>query len=88
MLVAGISVHLIYAAGAFFTGGILKGATGAGAPIIAIPILTFLFDVPTAVASFTLPNLLSNLWQGWHFRKSQTTGSFAWIPDFWKGCIY
>ena len=82
MVVAGFSVHLIYAAGAFFTGGILKGATGAGAPIIAIPILTFLFDVPTAVASFTLPNLLSNLWQGWHFRKSQTTGSFAWIYGF------
>ena len=74
MVVAGFSVHLIYAAGAFFTGGILKGATGAGAPIIAIPILTFLFDVPTAVASFTLPNLLSNLWQGVAFSQKPNDG--------------
>ena len=39
-------------------GGILKGATGAGAPLVAVPALALLFDVPTAIAIFSLPNLL------------------------------
>lgn len=53
---------------ALFVGGILKGATGAGAPIIGVPILAMLFNVPTAVALFTIPNLLTNISQGWQFR--------------------
>ena len=36
---------------AFYFGGVLKGATGAGAPIIAIPIISLLYDVPTAVVA-------------------------------------
>ena len=56
---------------AFFSlglGGVLKGATGAGAPLIAVPALAVLFDVPTAIAIFSLPNFFSNAWQGWSFR--------------------
>ena len=63
---------------AFYFGGVLKGATGAGAPIIAIPIISLLYDVPTAVAAFTIPNFLSNVWQSWKFRSHQITGMFAW----------
>jgi uncharacterized membrane protein YfcA len=33
-------------------GGILKGTTGAGAPLVAVPALALLFDVPTAIAIF------------------------------------
>ena len=33
-------------------GGILKSTTGAGSPIIAVPSLSILFDVPTAIAIF------------------------------------
>jgi len=59
-------------------GGVLKGATGAGAPIIAVPILAMFYDVPLAVAIFTLPNLLSNTWQGWRFRAHQVSRSLTW----------
>ena len=59
-------------------GGILKGATGAGAPLVAVPALALLFDVPTAIAIFSLPNLLSNAWQGWSFRKSQKSRRLVW----------
>ena len=59
-------------------GGILKGATGAGAPIIAVPALTILFDVPTAIAIFSLPNLLVNIWQGWTFRREQRSKMLVW----------
>ncbi|WP_375262556.1 sulfite exporter TauE/SafE family protein [Palleronia sp.] len=50
-------------------GGILKGATGAGAPVLAVPLLAMLYDVRLAVALLTLPNLVSNVWQGWSYRR-------------------
>ena len=54
-------------------GGVLKGATGAGAPILAVPLLAIFYDVPTAVALFTFPNLLSNAWQGWTYRADRAS---------------
>lgn len=72
-------VNIVCLVLAFYFGGVIKGATGAGAPIIAIPIISLLYDVPTAVAAFTVPNFLSNVWQSWKFRSHQVTGSFAWI---------
>lgn len=59
---------------AFGLGGILKGATGAGAPIIAVPVMTIFFGAPFAVAVFAIPNLVTNIWQGWSFRKHALTG--------------
>lgn len=59
-------------------GGVLKGATGAGSPIIGVPLLAMLYDVPTAVAIFTLPNLLSNIWQAWQFRASRAPPALTW----------
>jgi uncharacterized membrane protein YfcA len=59
-------------------GGVLKGATGAGAPILAVPLLAMFYDVPLAVALFTLPNLFSNIWQGWRFREHQVNPALTW----------
>ncbi|MCB1438992.1 MAG: sulfite exporter TauE/SafE family protein [Nitratireductor sp.] len=59
-------------------GGILKGATGAGAPIIAVPVMAIWFGVPTAVAIFAVPNLLANVWQAWHFRAERLPPRFTW----------
>ncbi len=69
---------VIFATVGLAMGGILKGATGAGSPIIAVPILALIYDVPTAVAIFTLPNLLSNLWQGWAYRAAQISPRFVY----------
>lgn len=52
-------------------GGVLKGATGAGAPLIAVPVMVIYFDVPLAVTVFAVPNLLANVWQSWIYRKEQ-----------------
>jgi uncharacterized membrane protein YfcA len=66
---------------AFALGGVLKGATGAGAPVVAVPVLAALFGVQFAVAVFVVPNLLTNIWQVWQYRKSllpwQFVGPFA-----------
>ncbi|MFN7003447.1 MAG: sulfite exporter TauE/SafE family protein [Roseinatronobacter sp.] len=53
---------------AILLGGVMKGAIGAGVPVIAAPALTMLFNVQTAVAILVVPNLLSNLWQAWQYR--------------------
>ena len=70
---------LVLAGLALAAGGVLKGAIGAGSPIIAVPILALLYDVPFAVAIFTLPNLISNLWQGWTFRMHRSKGRFIML---------
>ncbi len=55
---------------AFALGGILKGATGAGAPIITIPVIAAFYDVRIAVIIMVLPNLLINVVQLYQFRKT------------------
>ena len=59
---------LFLGATAFALGGLLKGATGAGAPLLAVPLLAVLYDIQLAVALFTLPSLVPNIWQGWAYR--------------------
>lgn len=58
-------------------GGILKGAIGAGSPLIAVPILALLVDVPFAVAVFVMPNIISNAIQAWRFRAHIHDHKFA-----------
>jgi len=57
-------------------GGLLKGATGAGAPIIAVPVMALYFGAPVAVAVFAVPNLFGNVWQAWRFRHRQLPSRF------------
>lgn len=58
-------------------GGLLKGATGAGAPVIAVPVIAAFFDVRLAVAIMVVPNLITNLWQIRQFRSNRLSGNFA-----------
>ncbi|MEO1103428.1 MAG: sulfite exporter TauE/SafE family protein [Pseudomonadota bacterium] len=72
-------VGLLLGALGLAVGGILKGATGAGAPLLAVPILAVLYDVPFAVAVLTFPSLFSNAWQSWRFRAFQEDKVFVWV---------
>ena len=58
-------------------GGVLKGATGAGAPIVAVPIMAMAYDVRFAVTVMIMPNLLSNLWQAWLYRAALQDRGFV-----------
>lgn len=51
-------------------GGMVKGATGAGAPVLAVPAMAMLYDVKLAVVIMMVPNLLTNIWQWWQYRDS------------------
>lgn len=50
-------------------GGVVKGALGAGLPVVAIPVLATFFDVRFAIAILALPTLVTNFWQVWQFRE-------------------
>jgi len=52
-------------------------STGAGAPIIAVPVIALQYDVPLAVATFIVPNLVSNFWQAWSYRKERLPNAFT-----------
>jgi uncharacterized protein len=58
-------------------GGVLKGATGAGAPILAVPAIAAMFDVRFAIVVMCMPNLLTNLWQAWRFRENLPPRAFT-----------
>ena len=55
---------------AFAIGGVINGATGAGAPLIAVPVMTSFFDIRFAVAVCVLPNLITNVYQGLSYRRA------------------
>jgi uncharacterized membrane protein YfcA len=48
---------------AFLMGGFIKGLSGLGMPMVALPILSLYFSVPQAVALTMVPILVSNGWQ-------------------------
>ncbi len=52
-------------------GGLLKGATGMGTPVVAVPALAAYFDVPFAIAILVVPNLATNGWQIFQHRDER-----------------
>jgi Predicted permeases len=60
-----VTVTLALGLGAF-----VKGATGAGAPLIAVPIMSSFHDVTFAVVVMVLPNLALNISQTWSYRQN------------------
>lgn len=68
---------LLFIAMAFAIGGILKGATGAGAPVVAVPVLAIIYNVQIAVALFVVPNIVTNLIQLFQYRNSDKKKKFS-----------
>ncbi|MBL6429790.1 MULTISPECIES: sulfite exporter TauE/SafE family protein [Maritimibacter] len=62
---------------AFAAGGIVKGATGAGAPLFAVPLMAMQRDIQFAVAVFVLANIVPNLWQFLQYRRALEAPRFA-----------
>jgi len=58
-------------------GGVLKGATGAGVPVIAVPVIAAFVDVRFAVMIMVMSNLLTNARQIWTFRETRVPEGFA-----------
>ena len=63
---------------AFALGGILKGATGAGTPVVAIPVMAAFLDVRLAVVLMVLPNFVTNFWQVYQYWNDKLGPTFWW----------
>lgn len=60
-----------------FLGAVLKGATGAGLPIIAIPAIAAIYDVRVAVVILVIPNFVTNIYQIVKYRAHNLPNNFA-----------
>jgi uncharacterized membrane protein YfcA len=73
------------AAFAIFLGGLIKGAVGLGAPLVAVPVLAAIYGVKTAIAVMTVPLIVSNIWQIWTYRA--TVEGRSMLKLLLLGCI-
>jgi hypothetical protein len=67
---------------ALFAGATVKGVVGLGLPLIAVPFMTLIVSLPTAVAILTLPIIIANIWQG-----LQTGLALPIIRRFWPAAL-
>lgn len=66
-------------------GAIVKGATGMGLPLVALPVLTAVFGLQHAVGLMTIPLIVTNAWQVWRFRGAAQGPRLAFMPLFLVG---
>jgi len=59
------ALTLVFGGLAFFAGGAVKGVMGIGLPLILVPLLATVFDLPTAVAVMVVPVMATNLLQAY-----------------------
>ena len=62
--------ELVTVAVALGLGGFVKGATVAGAPLIAVPVMAAFHDVTFAILVMVIPNIVMNVSQVWTYRRS------------------
>ena len=72
----------LFMAAALAAGALVKGATGMGLPLIALPALTAVFGLQHAVVVMLLPQLVTNLWQLWLCRVEARSPRLAFLPLF------
>jgi len=63
-------IPAIIAALSIFSGGLMKGVLGIGAPLVTVPVLAHVYDVPTALAVMTVSLGVSSAWQAWEHRRA------------------
>ena len=65
-------------AAAFVVGGVVKGVISVGLPLVGLPLLTMVVDVPSAVSLLLVPVLVSNMVQA-----LEGPGTLALLRRFW-----
>lgn len=60
-------------------GSIVKGATGIGLPLIAVPFMATLLGLHHAIAVMIVPVLVSNIWQLAEFRAQRSDGRLGFL---------
>lgn len=66
-LLSGADAWVIWAVcAALLAGGIVKGVSGLGLPLVAAPVLANFIPVPQAIALLTVPSIVTSIWQVVH----------------------
>ena len=60
---------VLYITAAMAVGAFIKGATGAGLPQIAIPVMAAFMGVEAAVVIMAIPGIITNAWLLWNYRS-------------------
>ncbi|KQX38698.1 hypothetical protein ASD04_08570 [Devosia sp. Root436] len=72
---------------ALTAGAVVKGATGMGLPLVALPVLTAAFGLQHAVGLMTIPLIVTNAWQVWRFRAEAGSPRLSFMPLFLVGGV-
>ncbi len=67
---------------ALAAGAIVKGATGMGLPLIALPVLATFFGLQHAVGIMAITQILTNSMQIWQFRGARREERMRFLPWF------
>jgi uncharacterized membrane protein YfcA len=70
---------LLFATLGLGLGGVVKGVTGMGLPLIGITVLATFLGVPHAIAILVVPTLVTNAWQLWSYRRSWQSGQMPFL---------
>jgi uncharacterized membrane protein YfcA len=65
-------LELFLIVGAFVFGGLCKGISGVGVPIIAVPVIASVTDITLAIILIAIPSVVPNFYQVWKFKASWT----------------
>ena len=64
--------ELLIIIGAFVFGGLCKGISGVGVPIIAVPVIASVTDITLAIILIAIPSVVPNFYQVWKHREPWT----------------
>jgi uncharacterized membrane protein YfcA len=62
-------------------GAVAKGVTGFGLPLVAVPILSGIFGVESAVVVMVIPTFVTNGWLLWEHRREAPV-AWLYLPTF------
>lgn len=67
---------------ALAAGAVVKGATGMGLPLVALPVLASVFGLQHAVGILAITQALTNSMQMWQFRAARQDMRLRFLPLF------
>lgn len=79
-----VSTAMVFVAIAI--GAFLKGITGLGLPVVALPVLSYFLGLPHAISVLMLPILITNLHQSVQTRDAWREAEFLW-PGLLTGAV-
>ena len=65
-------LELLIIIGAFVFGGLCKGISGVGVPIITVPVIASVTDITLAIILIAIPSVVPNFYQVWKYKESWT----------------